>query len=233
MEQNRIDNYYIVGTDTGVGKTVFSMLMMQYFFRKGYVPFYLKPFQTGCKNVYDTDSDAKFVYEHTNELKNKDPKKSVIYCYKNPKAPYFAARDEDKKISINKFFDVVNEKEKVYNPMVIEAAGGLFVPISDKIMVIDTIKKTGAKPVLVARAGLGTINHTLLSVDALFKRNIEPAGIIFIDKETDPTSDEMINDNIEAVNRYSGLSVNGVIKKITDFSNPSESYYNLIDSIVN
>jgi dethiobiotin synthetase len=64
---------YIVGTDTGIGKSVLSLLLMQYFYAGGDSPFYIKPFQTGCKDPYDTDSDAKFIYTHVTQLKNSDP----------------------------------------------------------------------------------------------------------------------------------------------------------------
>ena len=88
--------YFVLGTDTGVGKTVLSLLLMRFCYQRGDRPFYIKPLQTGCRSPYDTDSDARFVYEHVEALKGKDPAESVIYCFKNPKAPYFAARDEGK-----------------------------------------------------------------------------------------------------------------------------------------
>jgi len=106
----REDNIFIVGTDTGAGKTVLSLLLMQYFYGKGRSPFYLKPIQTGCENPYDTDSDACFIYHHLKPLGDKDPAESVIYCFRNPKAPYFAARDEGKEIHIKKILEVAAEK---------------------------------------------------------------------------------------------------------------------------
>jgi dethiobiotin synthetase len=78
----KIQNLFVVGTDTGVGKTVLALLMMQFFFTKGYNPFYLKPVQTGCKDANDADSDARFIYRHVRPLKGKEPAESVIYCFK-------------------------------------------------------------------------------------------------------------------------------------------------------
>ena len=77
----------------GSGKTVLALLMMQFFFAKGYSPFYLKPVQTGCKDANDTDSDASFIYRHVEPLMDKEPAESVIYCFKNPKAPLYAASE--------------------------------------------------------------------------------------------------------------------------------------------
>ena len=69
---------------------------MQFFYKRGDEPFYVKPLQTGCVDPYDTDSDAKLIYQNVVPLKGKDPADSVIYCFTNPKAPYFSARDEGK-----------------------------------------------------------------------------------------------------------------------------------------
>ena len=83
-QNNRIPDLFITGTDTGAGKTVLSLLLMQYLYSKGADPFYLKPFQTGCKNAYDTDSDARFIYSHVSQLKGKDPAGSVHLCGQGP-----------------------------------------------------------------------------------------------------------------------------------------------------
>ena len=99
------ENIFVVGTDTGIGKTVLSLLLMQFFYARGYTPFYLKPAQTGCVDPYDIDSDARFIYQHVKPLNRKDPADSVVYCFKNPKAPYFAARDEGEEIDFKVIVD--------------------------------------------------------------------------------------------------------------------------------
>jgi len=214
--------YFITGTDTGVGKTVLSLLMMQALFNNGYNPFYLKPLQTGCNNPLDKESDANFIYKNIKQLKKKDPADSVIFCFKNPKAPWFAARDEKKKIDKQIIKKCVYEKSAAYSPVIIEGAGGLLVPVDEKkTQMIDLIDLTQSTPVIAARAGLGTINHTLLTIEALRIRGIKPCGILFFDtKNKQPADDKMIKENIEAVETASGIEVKGVIGKINDFSDP-------------
>ena len=73
---------FITGTDTGIGKTVLSLRLMQHLFANGYAPFYLKPAQTGCADPYDTDSDAKFIYRVANLSKWA----SVYYQKHSPKS---------------------------------------------------------------------------------------------------------------------------------------------------
>ena len=172
--------------------------------------------------------DNKRMLKH---LKKKDPADSVIYCFKNPKAPYFAAHNENKKIDLNVIEKVINEKSLVYSPLVIEAAGGLLVPINENLMVIDMIKQADVRPVIAARAGLGTINHTLLAIEALRTRRINPAGVVFIDSGKKYTSKDMINENIEAVERFSDIKVSGVINKIQNFEKPGKNCYQVIENL--
>ncbi len=225
------DKIFVAGTDTGVGKTVLSLLLMQFFYAKGYAPFYLKPVQTGCSDPYDKDSDARFIYKHVKQLTKKDPADSVVYCFREPKAPYFASRNEGKHIDVTIIKDTVDKKSRIYSHVIMEAAGGLLVPVNENTLIIDLIKITGAKPIIAARAGLGTINHTLLTIEALHKRDIQPAGILFIDAGEKPTPQDMISENIEAIEGFSGIKAAGVIGRIKDFSNPEKECYQSIGKI--
>lgn len=218
----RTEDILVVGTGTGVGKTVLSLLLMQFFYRGGYCPFYLKPAQTGCISPYDVNSDAMFIYQHVEQLKGKDPAESVVYYFKNPKAPYFAARDEGRRVDLEVIKKTVDKKRLQYFPVILEAAGGLLVPVDEKLMTIDLLKIIDARPIIAARAGLGTINHTLLTIELLRNRGIEPIGVIFMDSGEESTSPEMICENIEAIEKFSGgVKVGGVISRIENFSAPA------------
>lgn len=221
----KIENLFVVGTDTGVGKTVLALLMMQFFFAKGYNPFYLKPVQTGCKDADDADSDAGFIYRHVEPLKGKEPAESVIYCFKNPKAPLYAANDEGKSIDLSKIERVVSKKAKAHFPVVIEGAGGVLVPVAGKKLIVDIISLVNGTPVIAARAGLGTINHTLLTIEAIEKRGLKPLGIVFIDAGEMETPPEMIRENKSAIEDISGIQVAGVVRRIHDFSRPPRHCY--------
>lgn len=225
------EKLFVVGTDTGVGKTVLSLLMMHFFIRRGYAPFYLKPVQTGCVNVYDADSDARFIYQHIEHLKQSDPIESVVYCFKNPKAPLFAARDEGGNVDLEKIDRTVAEKARLYSPLILEGAGGVLVPVAGKTMIIDLISRTGALPVIAARAGLGTINHTLLTIEALKRRGLDPLGVVFLDAGETATPSEMIEENTWAIEEFSGIKVAGVIRKILSFSQPSPECFTPLETL--
>jgi len=220
---------FVVGTDTGVGKTVLSLILMQFFFAQGDTPFYLKPVQTGCIDAYDSDSDAAFIYRHVKPLEDRDPAESIIYCFKNPKAPFFAAHDEKKAIDISVIQRTVAEKAEVHTPLILEGAGGLLVPVTKKACVADLIVLTKARPIVAARAGLGTINHTILTIEALKARGISPLGIVFIDAGEKQTPPEMIEENQSAIEVVTAVKVAGVISRIDDFAHlPPKCYEPLI-----
>lgn len=229
-KSEKIADIYVVGTDTGVGKTVLSLLLMQFFEARGYRPFYLKPLQTGCQDAYDQDSDAAFVYRHVTSLKSQDPADSVIYCFRKPKAPFFAAQDEGREIDLRRIDEIVAGKRLLHAPLILEAAGGLLVPVKETMLMVDTIKTTGARVLLAARAGLGTINHTLLSVEALRARALEPAGIVFLDAAQTPAA--LIAENMEAVKIYSGIDVAGVIGKVDDFNHMPEECFSILEFLL-
>ncbi len=207
--------------------------MMQFFYNRGDNPFYVKPFQTGCMDPYDTDSDAKFIYQNVEALHGNDPADSVVYCFRNPKAPYFAARDEGKEADIDatEIQTFADRMSQSFNPVILEGAGGLFVPVDENVLMIDLIQMTEARPIIAARAGLGTINHTLLTIEALKGRGVEPFGIVLIDSGEIPTSQGMIDENIEAIEKVSGVKVAGVINRINDFSNPGGECYQVLERI--
>ncbi len=208
----------VIGTDTDVGKTVLSLLIMQSLTGKGKTPFYIKPFQTGCLSPSDPRGDASFVYGHTPGLEQRDPARSVLNCHENPKAPWFAARDMGETIDIATTLARIREQEVHYSHLVIEAAGGLLVPVTGEITMADFIKECQAQPVIAARAGLGTINHTLMTVECLKARGMRPAGIIFMDAHK--ADGDLIQENMAAVARFSGVPVAGVVGRIMDFKAP-------------
>ncbi len=214
-----MEDLFILGTDTGVGKSVLSLCLMRYLTARGCDPRYLKPVQTGCASPEEEGSDARFIYDHVDTLKGKACGEAVIYCFREPKAPLFAARDGGQQVDFAFLVGEIGRRSGKGGPLLIEGAGGVFVPLAEGRMMIDLVEKTGARPVIAARAGLGTINHTLLTVEALRSRGIAAPGIVLIDGET-PTPRKMIEENSEAIEQASGIPVAGVIPWIADFDQP-------------
>ena len=105
------------------------------------------------------------------------------------------------------------------------------MPLSAQDMMIDLVAQTGAKPVIAARAGLGTINHTLLTIEALDHRGIEPLGVVLIDAEKPQTAGAMIEENREAIEKNAGIMVAGVIPRIVNFLQPLVFLFPIFDRL--
>ncbi|VFQ42894.1 dethiobiotin synthase [Desulfoluna butyratoxydans] len=192
----------ITGTDTDVGKSVLSLLVMKILRAQGLDPLYLKPFQTGCHSPTHPYSDPSFVL--TLMGGRDEAKDSVLYCFREAKAPYFAAREEGKKIDPEAFKTFIQEKRALGRPLVVEGAGGALVPVTERLNVIDLLAEEKFIHVVAARAGLGTINHTLLTLEAMASRGITHPFVVFIDRDgsTEPV---MIAEHMEAVARITGI----------------------------
>jgi len=220
-------SFFITGTDTGVGKTVLSLALMQYLYHCGENPFYVKPAQTGCRDPYDSDSDSKFIYEHVKELAGKDCACSTICCFQEAKAPWFAARNEGKEIDPHDLLEEVRKRSEGHSHLIIEGAGGLLVPLTKTMLMIDLLREIKAAPVIAGRTALGTINHVLMTVEILRRHQLEPQGIVLIDGQNPPTDAAMIRENQEAIEEFSRISVAGVIPPIADFTKPLEFLFPL------
>lgn len=175
----------ITGTDTGVGKTVVSAMLML-----GLGAHYWKPVQSGIGEGIDTR-----VVQNLTGL----PAERFFpeeYILSEPLSPHRAAEIDGAEIDV----DEINPPD-IDGPLLIEGAGGLMVPMTRQNLQINMFKRWNLPVILVARTGLGTINHTLLSLEALWSREIPVHGIVFVGPEN--------ADNIRTIAEYSGETVLG------------------------
>jgi len=163
MHREHKDIIFITGIGTDVGKTVVSAI-----FTEALEADYWKPLQAGNLEQTDTDVVKSLV---CNAVSKFHPE---TYKFKMPASPHKAAKAEGIDINSDNFII-----PKTSNFIIIEGAGGLMVPLNDNFLMIDLIKQLNAEVILVSMNYLGSINHTLLSVEALKSRNISVKGIVF------------------------------------------------------
>ena len=182
---NRKNHYKFVicGTDTDIGKTLISS-----FFVRGLNSFYWKPIQSGLDS--ETDSQA---IERLSKI-NKQKIIKEAYIFTKPVSPHWAAEIDQKIIN----FQLLN-LPYVNDSLIVETAGGLMVPITRNYLQIDQIRKWDLPVILVCKSSLGTINHTLLSIEALEKRNIKILGLVI--------NGEKHIDNPKILTEFSGLPI--------------------------
>ncbi len=192
---------FIAGTDTGVGKTVVAGALAAALRLKGHRVGVMKP--VACGSWQDSHFLRRCAgVEDSLELI------TPIYL-KQPLAPNVAARLEKKKINLSAIFKAHAKLRKKYDLLIIEACGGLLVPLTNNFFVIDLIPKLKSQCILVSRSGLGAINHTLLSLEALQKRNIKPAGIVFNRLSAGPLT-EAEKTNPKVINDIAGVKSLGM-----------------------
>jgi dethiobiotin synthetase len=165
-------NYFVTGIDTDSGKTLASAILCE-----ALQADYWKPVQAGLPR--DTDAVASLL---TN---TKTKTHTEAYLLNTPASPHAAAKIDGVVIDLDKI------KLPVADCLIIEGAGGCLVPLNDADFVIDLARQWSCEVILVADLYLGSINHTLLTVNELKRRNMQVKGIIF-NGDSNPESERII-----------------------------------------
>lgn len=166
--------YIVTGTDTGVGKTVFAAGLAGHLGAR-----YWKPVQAGTDEGTDSAGVAALAGGRARVLPE-------AYVLETPCSPHEAARIDGVTIELSQLTLPQGEK-----PLVVEGAGGVLVPFADNLLAADIFAHWGLPTILVARTALGTINHSLLSLEALRKRGVPVHGVAFVG-EANPASEAAI-----------------------------------------
>ena len=192
---------FVTGIGTEVGKTVVSAILTE-----ALQADYWKPVQAGDLDYSDTHKVKDMVSNSKSVFHDES------FAFNHPMSPHAAAERDGVEISLGEF--KIPETE---NHMIIEGAGGVMVPLNSKDCIIDLIKDLGVEVVLVSRNYLGSINHTLLSVEALVSRGISIKGVIFNDVENVDTESVIL--------RMTGLKCLGRVEMEEDLTQEVISNY--------
>ena len=163
--------YFVTGTDTGVGKTFVSAALLRRARALGKRAFGFKPIETGCTG--ELGDDQRLLCEAAGGWQ-RGPQQG-IYRLRRPVAPRVAAQAEGVAIDLDL---VVRTAAADVDLTIVEGAGGWRVPITDDADMATLARRLGAPVVLVGRAGLGTINHSLLSIEAIERDECRLAAVV-------------------------------------------------------
>lgn len=155
--------FVVTGTDTGIGKTVFAAALTG-----ALQAYYWKPVQAGLDDGADRDTVAA--------LTGVDPARILPEAYRltTPCSPHRAAELDGVTI------DIARLALPAQRPLVIEGAGGALVPVTRTVVYADVFAEWGLPAIIVARTALGTINHSLLTIEALRARGVAIRGVAFV-----------------------------------------------------
>ena len=193
---------FIIGTDTGVGKTIISAGLLYLLLKSKYRASYFKPVASGETDVdgVKMSVDAAFVKRAAGF--SEDPKRVTPFAFADAVAPHLAARLARRRIDPTVIQKRLNELKDRYDIIVAEGAGGLAVPLNDEgYMQCDLIRELGFSCLLVSRAGLGTINHTLLTLSYAKSVGLTVKGIVI----SGAGQTLIEEDNIKTIKKLSGI----------------------------
>ena len=199
---------FVTGTDTGVGKTLVVGLLTRYLREQGYRAITQKWVQTGIRE--DPSDIATHLHLMGVEPETVQACEGAMnpYVFDLPASPHLAAAHERTRIDPGKIIAAFRTLGDAFDTVIVEGAGGIMVPLNDETLLIDVVGTLDLPVVVVAANKLGAINHTLLTVDALRRRNIEVLGIVF--NTLDGDQDEaVLQDNPQIVQAFAGVPVLG------------------------
>jgi dethiobiotin synthetase len=201
--------FFITGTDTGVGKTVVTAGLAGFYRQLGTRVGVMKPIESGCKRLEDGlhPEDALFLKKMSSSPDALDL--IVPYRLEPPLTPSVAAEMEGVEIDLEAIKRIYQQLERNYDLMLVEGVGGVMAPLYKRSTSVDLVRLLGIPVIVVARNTLGTINHTLLTVEHARQRGLTLVGIIVNNCDADP--DVSSETNPEVIKQLSGLPLLGVI----------------------
>jgi dethiobiotin synthetase len=214
-KSKKAKGFFITGTDTGVGKTVISVALIKAAGLLGFRAGGMKPLETGCLKEGDVliPSDGMFIktMAHMEEnIKNISP-----CCFENPLAPLPASEIEGIPVELTNIRSAYIHLVRNYDVVIIEGIGGLLVPIKRDYFFIDLARDFGLPLIVVSRPGLGTLNHTMLTVNYAIKEGLDVAGIII--NYSRPPEDTLAEEtNPDIINQISPVPIIGIFPYLKD-----------------
>lgn len=202
---------FVAGTGTDVGKTAVTAGVLRWLRAQGLDAVSMKPVQTGAQRVGGVWRSPDLDEHLRAAAFDPDPEeyaRMAPHCYEPACSPHLAARLVGRLPDIDRIVECADHLRARHGALLVEGAGGLMVPLDEQRLLIDLVARLGFPVVVVALAGLGTINHTLLTIEALRRREIPVLGVVFNEPVPLPRS-AIKEDNPKAVARHSGVPVLG------------------------
>lgn len=216
--------YFITGTDTGVGKTIVTAAILRSFIKKGLKVGAMKAIETGCLNKDGIllPTDGMFLRDMAEMSDSIDL--ITPLRFENPLSPFVAAKLESSEVEIDRIFKAFDALRKRYDFIVVEGVGGLMVPLKKEekkkasfYFVRDLIKELGLSAIIITKPTLGTLNHTILTIEALKSKKIPIKGYII--NFSEPAKNDIAEKtNPEALRELLDIPFLGIMPYLSDLN---------------
>jgi dethiobiotin synthetase len=216
---------FVTGTDTGVGKTIVASVIARLAATAGLKTGIMKPVTSGCivRGGVRASDDAELLAWGAG-LKTFPPE-ATPYLFTAPVAPSVAAEEEGCRIDLERIAADYATLAALNDFMVVEGAGGLMVPLAGGLLVADLVQRLELPVIVVARPGLGTVNHTFLTCFAARQMGLTVTGVIISGFPDEPDEAEEYAPHL--IGSLSGAPLLGVFPRIA-----SENSRDIVDGIV-
>lgn len=224
-----MNGLFITGTDTDIGKTALSALLLAELRRRNINAAPMKPMQTGCESrVPDLDYSLSMA---SMEVDPETYKNMAPYTFEPACSPHLAAKMAGTEIDIAEIVIAARTLAKEYDFVIAEGAGGTIVPLNRRETMLDLMQALRLPVLIVARPGLGTINHTLLTIRALRSDGLDIAGIVFV-SSTDTEPGFIEEDNAGTIEHFGKAPILGTIPYYAQLQTAAPDYTTLPLSVV-
>jgi len=197
---------FVTGIDTDIGKTYVTGLLAKYIndnISDSVIT--QKMIQSGVNSFSEISPDI-LIHREIMDISPNEFDKDKTTCpisFKYPASPHLSAELENKKVDISKIEEATAKLNSTFDYTIVEGIGGLLVPVNDELTVADYIQKNKYPVVLVSSPRLGSINHTLLSLEALKSRGVEILALVYKETEMNEDDDRVIyNDSLKVFRKY-------------------------------
>ncbi|MBW1669811.1 MAG: dethiobiotin synthase [Deltaproteobacteria bacterium] len=226
---------FVTGTDTGVGKTFITALLAKAMADQGIDVKVQKWVSTGNSNLSE---DCVFIYEL---LGNKSDETihgfqgttgsdTAPYCLSFPASPHLASEKAGVTIKTKVIRDALFRLESSCEILIVEGVGGVLVPLTRAMLLVDLVADLKLPTLVVARSGLGTLNHTLLTLEALRYRKIPIVGVLLNSQGGEASS--IVRDNQRTIAEIGQVEVFGVLPRVKSPLNALSSITPMADRIL-
>jgi dethiobiotin synthetase len=217
---------FVTGTDTDVGKTCVAAGIVKNLRDMDVDVAVMKPFASGYKeNIDSVSNDVEILMKYSG---SSDPVNLVNpYYFEIPSSPYDASKTLNIEIDITKVIDAFEKLASSHEIVIVEGIGGIMTPISKNYFVSDLISELGMRTIIVTSSKIGTVNHSILTIEHAKNKNLELMG--FVINQTDPEGYELSNLKQQLID-LTGMNVYATIPHLTPFDLDSyvKNFSNLV-----
>lgn len=211
MKETVRNTLFVTGTDTSVGKTYVCARLLEFLTKKGIRAGYQKWVATGVNE--GLPADLALCLEAASIAPEPElVAQQVPYCFRFPAAPHLAAEMEGRRVDPEVIAERYRTMAARHEWLIVEGVGGILVPLRRDLVLADLLARLRPRTLVVARSGLGTINHTLLTLEAMRSRQIPVLGVVFSDP-TEQEDERLVQDNMQTIEETGLVRVFGRLRR--------------------